>query len=187
MNNCEQMKGMSVYEHGVSVHDYFLDLKNHILYGKKLKYEWKLPEWILDKSLWFLIESEETISNYQIYHDCGKPFCIEIDQEGKKHFPNHANISADIWFNLTNNELESDLMRHDMDIHLLKNEDIDKFCDLSFAPTLLITGFCELHSNASMFGGLDSVSFKIKWKKLNKQGNKISEILKKNKGENYGN
>ncbi len=52
MKSCEQMKGLSVFKHGVSVSLYFKDLKNHILHGKELRYEWKLPEWIYEKDSW---------------------------------------------------------------------------------------------------------------------------------------
>lgn len=182
MTQCEQMKNLSVYEHGVSVHNYYLDLKNHILNGEKLKYEWKLPEWIFDKFLWESLESEEIIKNYQIFHDCGKPYCLTIDEEGKKHFPNHAKVSFDIWNSLNQNEIEAELMLHDMDIHLLRGGDIDNFCKLPFASTLLITGLCEIHSNAVMFGGIDSTSFKIKWKNIKKFGNRIVDKLKAKEG-----
>lgn len=39
--------------------------------------------------------------------------------------------------------------------------------------TLLVTALAELHSNAAMFGGIESTSFKIKWKKLDKLGKKL--------------
>lgn len=52
MKNCEQMKNLSVLEHGISVARYFQDLKNHVLFNKPLQFEWKLPEWIYDKDLW---------------------------------------------------------------------------------------------------------------------------------------
>lgn len=52
MKNCEQMKGLSVFKHGVSVSLYFKDLKNHIFKGNELRYEWKLPEWIHEQDFW---------------------------------------------------------------------------------------------------------------------------------------
>lgn len=184
MQNCEQMKDFSVYEHGVSVHNYYLDLKNHILNNSELKYEWKLPEWIIDNFLWSGLEDDKLIENYHIFHDCGKPFCLEVDNEGRKHFPNHAEVSSKIWNELTGSNIESELMLHDMDIHMLRGSGIEDFCKLPFAKTLLITGLCELHSNASMFGGVDSTSFKIKWKNINKFGRRILETLKAKEGAN---
>lgn len=182
MSTTEQMQGLSVLEHGVSVHNYFLDLYNHILYATPLKYEWKLPEWIFNLDLWSKIEDLETIKNYQIYHDCGKPYCLIVDEDGRKHFPDHANTSYSIWKSLGQPEIECQLMLHDMDIHTLRGDDIPTFCQLPFAATLLITGLAELHSNAVMFGGIESTSFKIKWKNINKFGARIvSELLSMNK------
>jgi hypothetical protein len=183
MKNCEQMKGLSVYEHGISVHEYYLDLKNHILSNNTLNKEWKIPEWAFDKTLWDQIESDEVISNYQIFHDCGKPYCLTIDKDGRKHFPEHANVSFEIWKNLNQSELEADLMLHDMDIHLLRGGDIERFCELPYASTLLLTGLCEIHSNAQMFGGIDSTSFKIKLKNIKKFGRRILENLKEQQKE----
>jgi hypothetical protein len=44
-------------------------------------------------------------------------------------------------------------------------------------PVLLLTGLCELHSNAQMFGGIDSTSFKIKFKQLERLGKKVIERI----------
>lgn len=52
MKKCEQMKNLSVLEHGFSVAHYFRDLKNHILFNTPMKYNWRLPEWIYSKDLW---------------------------------------------------------------------------------------------------------------------------------------
>jgi hypothetical protein len=177
MKNCEQMKGMNVFEHGISVHNYFNDLKNHILNNTSLKYEWKLPDWIFDKSLWKLLVNDNTIKNYQIYHDCGKPFCLTIDDEGRKHFKDHAMWSYKIWLHLGMSNEEAELMLNDMAIHLLKSKDVENFSHLNNAATLLITGLSELHSNAAMFGGVNSTSFKIKWKNINKFGKRITHNL----------
>lgn len=173
MKNFEQTKGLNILEHGISVNNYFHDLRNHILNNETLKYDWKLPDWIFNKDLWSKLENINDINLYQIFHDCGKPFCLEIDADGRKHFPNHAAISSKIWVELTNNKIQSDLIAHDMDIHLLKSDGLENFLTLPYHTTLLITGLCEIHSNAAMFGGIDSDSFKIKWKKINKIGKKI--------------
>ena len=63
----------------------------------------------------------------------------------------------------------------DMDIHLLKADGIEEFASRPEAATLLLTSLAEIHSNAAMFGGIDSTSFKIKWKHINKRGKKIIE------------
>jgi hypothetical protein len=177
MQACEQMTNLSVLEHGESVHNYFIDLYEHIVNKKELKYEWKLPEWVYNTELWNKLEDATTIKNYQVYHDCGKPYCLEVDDDGRKHFPNHAQVSYDIWKSLGLSNIEADLMLHDMDIHVLRGKDIENFCSLPYAATLLITGLCEMHSNAVMFGGIESTSFKIKWKNINKFGKRILENL----------
>lgn len=177
MKACEQTQGMNVLEHGLSVNKYFQDLKDHIIDGKPLALEWRLPEWIYNKSIWNLLVDDKDINTYQIYHDCGKPFCLTIDENGSRHFPDHAQASGLIWRKIGGSELQAQLMEHDMDIHLLKMDDFDSFYSLPYAATLLITGFCEIHSNASMFGGIESTSFKIKWKKINKIGKKFNDKL----------
>lgn len=177
MSECNQTKGLSVLAHGESVHKYFLDLESHILNKKELEFEWKLPDWIYNESIWNNLVDKDTIKNYQIFHDCGKPFCIEVGDDEKVHFPNHADVSADVWKTLNMPTVEVDLIKHDMDIHLLKSAGFDDFKELYIAPTLLITGLCEIHSNASMFGGIDSTSFKIKWKNINKFGKRYVEHI----------
>jgi hypothetical protein len=67
-----------------------------------------------------------------------------------------------------------------MVIHTIKTEEIEKFSQDPLAVSLLITGFSEIHANASIFGGIDSTSFKIKWKQIDKKGKKILEQIKTN-------
>lgn len=183
MSNCEQTKGMSVMEHGISVHNYFKDLVNHFKQDRELKYQWRLPDWLNESFLWENIYLDKGVENYHIYHDCGKPFCLEVDDGGKRHFPNHAKVSGDIWFGLTGNKKEADLMLHDMDMHLLKSDQVEEFSKNENALILLVTALCEIHSNAEMFGGIESTSFKIKWKKINKFGKRILKN-KKEESEN---
>ncbi len=65
------------------------------------------------------------------------------------------------------------LMGMDMDAHLLKADGIQEFADRPEAVTLLLTSLAEVHSNAAMFGGVDSDSFKIKAKHLEKRGRQV--------------
>ena len=99
-------------------------------------------------------------------HDCGKPFCHRVDEHGRSHFPDHASVSSSLWLSLTGNKVESYLMRHDMDIHLLKGCQVEDFASGPFASALLITGLCELHANASMFGGIAPHHLKSNTNKL---------------------
>lgn len=183
MKNCLQTKTQNVLEHGISVHNYFEDIYQHIIKNTPLKFNWKLPEWIYEKHLWENLVDYHDIKLYQIYHDCGKPFCLVIDENKKRHFPNHAQMSNRIWKHLSNNNIVAELISKDMDIHLIKAEQCNDFALNPLAATLLITGLCEIHSNAEMFGGITSTSFKIKWKQINNRGKKIIPLIKQPKGE----
>lgn len=177
MRETDQMQNLSVLDHGLQVARYFEDLRLHVLYQKPLQYEWRLPEWALSPVLWQALPPLKTLRNYHIYHDCGKPLCKTIDDNGRPHFPDHANVSADTWLALTGCEDEATLMRRDMEVHLLKGNQVESFCEQPFAATLLLTGLSELHANAAMFGGTDSTSFKIKFKQLNRRGKAIADLL----------
>lgn len=180
MKGCEQTKGMSVYEHGTSVKNYLFDLINHLRNKTPLKYEWKLPDWVYENSNLILsqLPDDKTLELYTQYHDIGKPFCLEIDEEGKRHFPNHAEKSYEIFSKLFKNQIAAMLVKHDMDIHLLKSEGAEFFCKNPYAITLLLTGLAEIHSNAPMFGGLESTSFKIKLKSITQRGKQILNHFK---------
>lgn len=127
------------------------------------------------------------LTNYQIYHDIGKPYCKIYDLDNKSyHFPDHANISGNIYNEITNDLTISELIRRDMEIHLIKAKDINSFLgdnNLSImkAISLLLTGLSEIHANAAMFGGIDSTSFKIKFKQINSRGKAILKSMKDKK------
>ena len=179
MSSCEQTKGMSVLDHGKSVKEYLFDLLNHLRNKTPLKYEWCLPQWVYEHSDFILskLPDDRTLSLYTTYHDCGKPFCVEYDDSGKRHFPDHAEKSYEIFKQVFKNEIAADLIRHDMDIHLLKSDGVPYFCKNTNAITLLLTGLSEIHSNAAMFGGIESTSFKIKLKSITQRGKQILQIL----------
>jgi len=118
------------------------------------------------------------MEEYLIFHDIGKPFCKTLDDLGKQHFPNHANVSAGIWRTLGGNETVAFLMQHDMDMHTMKPSDIDGYQRKDLLPSLLISALCEIHANAEMFGGFDSTSFKIKFKNLERLGNRFFNLKK---------
>lgn len=96
MMACEQTEGLTIMEHGESVAEWYKDIRNYIR-GGELKREWRLPEWINDPIIEEHLLPDDIMETYQIYHDCGKPFCIEWDEEGKRHFPDHARISEETW------------------------------------------------------------------------------------------
>ena len=143
--------------------------------------KFRLPQWWTqyEDKIFDNLHDFKTIKHYTIWHDIGKPYCLEIDSDGKRHFPNHAQKSKEIWDSLFPDRKEvSKLIEHDMVFHTMSAEDIlglglsDK--DLC---TLLISSLAELHSNAAMFGGIDSDSFKIKFKKWSKTAQRICDKL----------
>jgi hypothetical protein len=157
----EQTAGVSVLEHGHSVHQRYQELLRELNQGKgnpTLQKVWEsVRERLMDPDL---------IWRYQVYHDCGKPACA---QDG--HFPDHAEHSANQWALLfPEDPVVADLMRMDMQFHLTNAEDARSFWAHPLAPTLYVTAWAEILSNASMFGGEDSTSFKIKRKKLERAG-----------------
>ena len=218
MQNCEQTKGQSVYEHGISVYEHYKCLQNMWLdrhggiealfgglyvAGKSLadviaaahereKKEMRLPPWYeqfeeelhcecYDYEMW----------PYLMYHDCGKPYCREVDQFGKVHFPNHAEISAQKFLEeveLGYFGIEKDmafdpqavtaLIRDDMVLHTASAEEINqrlKVWSKPHAYSLILAALCEVNSNAKMFGGFESTSFKIKFKQVCKRSKQILE------------
>lgn len=179
MSDCEQTKGQSVLDHGISVKKYLFDLINHLRFNTPLKYDWRLDDWLISNKDLILssLPDDETLDLYTTYHDCGKPFCRIVDEDGKVHFPNHAEVSYQYFNQVFDNKTAAELIRHDMDIHLLKSDGVEEFCKNPFALTLLLTGIAETHSNANMFG-LGSTSFKIKNKNISKRGKQIINNLK---------
>ena len=175
MQNCFQFKTQSVYEHGQSVRSYYKDLIDHLQMATPLDKQWKLPDWIYDARIPINLLPDDILLQYQVYHDCGKPYCRTVDELGKHHFPNHAQVSGDVWRRIGGDEQVARLIEMDMHVHLLKPDDMAAFSRNKEAVSLLLTGLSELHSNCQMFGGIESVSFKIKWKQINKNGKRLLE------------
>ena len=171
MRDCEQFPGMSVLEHGQSVSEWFQDL-----IGKRER-PWRLPKWI-DEMLARLDRSRlEEIRLYQIYHDYGKPYCRQVDEQGRVHFPEHACKSEQVWLEHSDGS-ESDrfvgkLIGMDMLAHTVRGEAIDEFVQLPEAPILILTALAEIHSNAAHLNALESDSFKIKLKQIDKLGKRF--------------
>jgi hypothetical protein len=178
MLSTPQTDTQNVLEHGISVNKYFNDLISD------MKLDWRLPSWFQTNQEFILknLHSYEDIKEYQIMHDCGKPYCITIDEEGRRHFTDHANVSKNTYSKISDNKIVADLISKDMVFHTIKADEVEEFFNnnsLQTVLTLLVTSFCELHSNASMFGGIESTSFKIKYKQLDKRGNQVLKLIKK--------
>jgi len=157
MAACEQTQGQSILQH-----DWIDQYNNQILCCL-------LPE---------------ILSKYAIYHDCGKPYCLTIDSEGRRHFPDHAQKSYETWMQAQHEAQDQaqhkqigQLILHDMDIHTIKAEQLEEFARKPEAISLLLTGLAEIHSNAEQIGSIDSTSFKIKWKQIDKRGRAICKLL----------
>lgn len=171
MQSGYQTKGLSFWEHGELVAARYRDLMS-----SEPMMTWRLPDWFIQNLSWIkqeLAPRFNSIQTYQLWHDCGKPYAREVDAEGKVHYPNHAQISEDIYRELGSDPEITALIRDDMLCHTIRTSDAVEFAKNPNALALLVTALCELHANASMFGGLISDSFKIKYKRLDKCGNII--------------
>lgn len=180
MQKCQQNPMQNIILHGESVRDYLFDLINFLRSPETApKFTWRFPQWVLAHGLKILdnLPSPYVLEKYALWHDCGKPFCRTVDSEGKVHFENHAKVSASIFRELYPNEEEvARLIEMDMDLHLLQPEGILEFSGRKECFALLLSALAEIHSNSTMFGGINSESFKIKWKRLEQRG---KSILKK--------
>lgn len=177
MRGCEQTSGMTILQHGEMVRDHYADLISHLRNGTPLAFQWRLPDWIGDPILIEDLPSDGTMAEYHLFHDVGKPACRTVDADGRQHFPDHAAVSARVWRNAGGDEEVAHLIASDMDIHLLKGDGVEAFAQRPEARALLLTGLAEVTANASMFGGLEAVNFKMKWKALDKRGRAILKVL----------
>lgn len=172
MRACQQTANQNTLQHGLSVWKHtFRLLTSDDLSG------FRLPSW-WDQYKAKILEnthSFKTIKHYAIWHDCGKPFTLEIDSEGKRHFPNHAAKSAETFREyIRNDETICRLIGNDMLMHTHKYEDIMELgLSTKDICTHLIIALAELHANAEHFGGIESESFKIKFKRYEKLGKKL--------------
>lgn len=121
-----------------------------------------------------LIHDNETIHSYTVNHDCGKHL-VKVEIDGKVRYPDHA-LSSYKFF-IEHYPEEKDIARlilNDMFIHTCSAEELEK-TELSQKDllTLLVVALAEIHANAEIFGGKDSVSFKSKFKQIDRRGNKI--------------
>jgi hypothetical protein len=169
---CEQTSGQNMVEHGLSVRNTYIRLLGGDVEGFRLPAWW--AEW-LEKSSMALSEHAYAIERYQVLHDCGKYLVRTVSDDGRVSYPGHAGASAGEFerlyagsamlpetFNLIRALIVSDMVFHTGTV-----EDIAALSE-TVRTILLVTSLCELHSNAAMFGGIESDSFKIKWKRWEK-------------------
>ena len=177
MATAQQTSGLSILEHGQAVADQYRDLVEHLRHGTPLRGEWRLPEWISDTRIIEQLPCDDMMAEYHLFHDVGKPLCRIVDEDGRQHFPDHARVSAQTWREAGGDEQIARLIEEDMDIHLLKGDDVQAFAQRPYAIAQLLTGLAEVHANARMFGGIESTSFKIKWKHIDKRGRAILKAI----------
>lgn len=188
MRRCEQTAGQDVLAHGRSVREHYFALLDHLAGRVDLhaSSNWRLPAWVDDYAGHLLTATlpRHLMDRYLTLHDAGKPSVHTQDPDGRVHFPGHAAASEQVyrdtcgpWTPDQERELIAALIGGDMDIHLLKAEQIPQFAERQTAVAHLLAGLSEVHSNAGLFGGTTSTSFKIKAKHLDKRGRTLCRYL----------
>lgn len=178
---CEQTRGQTVYQHGQSVLKHFNEIRDFIETNNFSDDNWRIPDWlkIYGSEIMSNVHNHELVSEYLIFHDLGKPFC-RIQENGVTRFPNHAEVSKNIWISLGRSEIVGNLIGWDMHIHIKSSDELRQCCEKDWnikdAFTLLLASLAEIHSNSKMFGGINSVNFKIKFKNLEKRGKQICKF-----------
>lgn len=193
MKACWQTQGLSTYQHGVDVAERLAILLQYLHDGTPV-HDFILPCWLDDlRERWAVPGNFQAIPGwplrdacrilfwYAIFHDAGKYLCLEKDEEGRSHFPNHAMASAKIWrethkgnlLTKEEDEIIAQLIERDLDFHILKSQDIPEFAASPLAIPLMLSGLAAIQANCQMFGGQESTSYKIKWKHTNKRGRQI--------------
>lgn len=169
MTKCMQAPGLNMLEHGHKVHDAYKELIAD-LDASSTKYAELLPIYAKFKTH---LPPAKVLENYHIMHDCGKHLVLTIN-DGKRHFPNHAEASANQFAIIFPEDgFSKQLIAMDMDFHLHRGDDLLRTCRSPFAPILYFTAWAEINANAEMFGGKSSDSYKIKRSRLIKAGKKL--------------
>lgn len=184
MMGCAQTEGQDVLRHGRSVREHYFALLDH-LHGRVNLADygnWRLPAW-LDEHRELILASlpdRHTMATYLTLHDCGKPQVLEIGDDGRRHFPDHADASTRVYRETFGDEADETvayLIEHDMDIHLVSAAELPEFIQRPTAIAHLLAGLAEVTANAAMFGGVQSTSFKQKWKRLDQRGRAIFRLM----------
>lgn len=172
---------MTIYDHGLAVANRYRELYTILgLYAVPGSYEWHIP----DDAALALRELRKTALTpqqariYHVFHDCGKPSTLMIDEQGRRHFPGHAEASARLFAEAApEDHVSARLISKDMLCHITKAADCDDLIRDQDFPTLMLTAWAELHANASaLFGGFEADSFKIKRKALCKLLKRYSQL-----------
>ena len=148
MRACEQAPGLDMWAHGEWVHTHYQRLYDALLQGQAPK---ELQAWFtraLGGDHGCLLSPQEACA-YHIYHDCGKPLALKVGEDGRRHFPQHADISAAQYALLFPTDIQTrGLIAHDMDFHVARGDAISQVWALPHAPTLYLTAWAEIYANA---------------------------------------
>lgn len=171
-----QTPTISTLQHGLLCFSRYLDILQVLAGGPSL-YNLELPAHLLTNASVLKTHqlSLDVVMSALIHHDCGKYLALTEDEEGV-HFRDHAAISARLYSSLFSNEPASWLIANDMLLHTCSADVLAKIIptvDANKLLTLILCSYGELYANEQMFGGRESVSFKIKLKQLNKRSNQI--------------
>lgn len=191
MMDCDQTPGQNVLQHGRSVREHYFALLSHLHGDIDLaQYEnWKVPSWLRHSDPGFAknretiirsLPSRHVMDRYLTLHDSGKPRVLTVDEDGRRHFPGHADASAKTYREVLGDEMSETvayLIEHDMDIHLVRADELEEFVQRPTVFAHLLAGLAEVTSNAAMFGGIDSNGFKMKYKRLDQRGRAICRLM----------
>ena len=180
MHACEQYEGVSVYRHGEMVKEQYDSLLKALEAGDCER----APAWlVMEKELVLpRLIPKGLVAEYLLLHDCGKAFCKEVDSSGKVHFPQHALMSSDVYgkaFYVEGKDIVQSLISKDMIMHQISAEELIAFAKEYESATLLLSSLAEIAANAQMFGGRESVNYKIKLKHLERRGKALIKLWKK--------
>lgn len=179
MRSCNQTDNQSIMEHGLSVHKQAFKIIEALYFPRILKdlHPFLPPQLLKSKNFRKHIKDNlyplETIWDYTIFHDCGKPSCIQVDENGQRHFPEHNLISAQTWEEVTGDLVVSSLMHEDMTLHRMKAAEwADYIQDIHPAEicTLLVVAYASIAANAIDHDpqGIHGERYKIARKKLDR-------------------
>ena len=167
MTNTLQFDTQNILQHGQSVHDHYLKIIEALDAKDYSKYQ--VPQILKDS--WPKVKKRllhvDVLKQYHLYHDCGKPFCLDVDIAGRRHFKNHALVSYDIYTQVFDDDIVAKFIRNDMIFHSGTIEEIDCFIkenDKRFLMSLWMTSLAEIYSNSVFFE--DQSGFKKKYAKL---------------------
>ena len=167
MSSTFQTQGQTILQHGYAVHEEYKKILTAIKNQDCTYY--RLPDGFTQhpKDLFPI----DIMQCYHIFHDCGKPFCIRIDENGRRHFDNHSEVSYNVFTKVFpgSSRVVHELIRSDMIYHSGTEEQLENLIrlkDSRFIMSLLLTAFAEIYANCRMFGGCESVSFTNKHERL---------------------